>query len=74
MSEQDELKRAQKKYHDKAYAKQELYPDAGGLGRARSSYESKQRAGHGLHNPRGGLAEVHSQYVEKKLRRDHGTR
>jgi hypothetical protein len=74
MAEQDELKRAQKKYHDKAYAKQELHPDAGALGRTRSSYEEKQRAGHGLHNPRDGMAEVRSRYVEKKLRRDHGAR
>jgi hypothetical protein len=72
--DKDGIKAAQKKYHDKAYAKQELHPDAGGLGKNRSGYESKQRAGHGLHNPRDGMAEVHSRYVEKKLRRDHGTR
>jgi hypothetical protein len=73
MAEQDELKKAQKKYQDQAYAKQELHPDAGGLGKNRHGYEDKQRAGHGLHNPRGGLAETRSQYAKKQVRRDHGT-
>lgn len=72
--QKDALKTLQEKYERKLTDRAPLDVPEEGQGKSRESYETKKAAGHGLHSPRDGMAEAHSQYVEKKLRRDHGTR